>query len=252
MASALADRVVLVTGATSGIGFATVRVLADEGARVHAIGRRREVLEERVRPLGRDGSVAVHAVDVTDEESVQRLVTDIGSQHPLDAVVCSAGTNLIERRLDQLTADSWRHLVETNLTGVFTIVHATLRQLRRTRGHVVVLSSVSAAWPDFTGPAYQASKAGVLAFVRGAAVEEHANGVRFTAVLPGMVNTELLDRRPNPPSEQMRALALQPEDVATAIVQVLSLPPRCCVAELTIVPTIMQSVGSVPPFGGQR
>jgi NAD(P)-dependent dehydrogenase (short-subunit alcohol dehydrogenase family) len=96
-------------------------------------------------------------------------------------------------------------VLATNLDGVFSCLRAALPQLRETHGHAVVIASVSALWPDWSGAAYQASKAGVLALVRAAAYEEHEQGVRFTTILPGMVRTELLDKRPEPPSEEIRA-----------------------------------------------
>lgn len=240
----LEGRVALVTGAASGIGFETARELIDAGAHVHAVGRRRDVLEERLRPLDRDGALACHEADVTDEDAVRRLVAEIGERSPIEALVCAAGTNVPARRLELLTPENWHRLIETNLTAVFTFVHAALDQLRATRGHAVVVSSVSGAWPDVSGPAYQASKAGVLAFVRAVALEEHARGVRFTTIMPGVVDTPLLDKRPQPPNEEARQLALQPEDVATTIVCALRLPVRACLAELTIVPTILQAVGA--------
>jgi NADP-dependent 3-hydroxy acid dehydrogenase YdfG len=116
-------------------------------------------------------------------------------------------------------------------------------QLRRTRGHAVVVSSVSALWPDASGPAYQASKAGVLALVRAVALEEHERGVRFTSILPAMVATEILDKRPEPPPPEMRGQCLQPEDVAATIIFALSLPERACVAELSVLPNALQVLG---------
>lgn len=94
----------------------------------------------------------------------------------LDVLVAAAGTNVAERRLDQLTPAAWETLLATNLSGVFHLVSAALLALRATRGLVIVVGSVSAAWPDRSGPGYQAAKAGVLAFTRGAALEEHERG----------------------------------------------------------------------------
>ena len=163
----LKGRVVLLTGAASGIGCATAAALVDVGARVHAADFRAPVAEAT-------GLLTVHQLDVTDAGAVEALVDRIGKEAPLDALVCCAGTNIPERRLEHLTDANWRLLLETNLTGVFSCIRAAMPQLRRTRGHVVVISSVSAQWPDVSGPAYQASKAGVLALVRAAAFEEHA------------------------------------------------------------------------------
>lgn len=240
----LAGRRVLVTGATSGIGLATAAALVDAGARVYAVARRGGLAEER---LGADrmgtGLLTVRPLDVTDTAAVEALVDEIGQGAPLDALVCCAGTNIPDRRMGQLTDESWRSLLETNLTGVFSCVRAALPQLRRSHGQVVVVSSVSAVWPDVSGPAYQASKGGVLAFARAAAIEEHEHGVRFTSILPGMVGTELLDKRPAPPTAEVLAQCLQPEDVAATIVFALSLPERACLAELTVLPSVLQTLG---------
>jgi NAD(P)-dependent dehydrogenase (short-subunit alcohol dehydrogenase family) len=240
----LKGRVVLVTGTASGIGLATAAALVDVGARVHAADFRAPLAQER---LGAhrlaSGLLTVHQLDVTDPGAVDALLDRIGEEAPLDALVCCAGTNVADRSLEQLTDASWRLLLETNLTGVFSCVRAAMPQLRRTRGHVVVVSSVSALWPDASGPAYQASKAGVLALVRAAAFEEHERGVRFTSILPAMVATELLHKRAKPPSPEVLAQCLQPEDLAATIIFVLSLPERACVAELTVLPNALQVLG---------
>ncbi|MGO9583328.1 MAG: SDR family oxidoreductase [Acidimicrobiales bacterium] len=240
----LKGRVVLVTGAASGIGLATAAALVDVGARVHAADFRAPLAEER---LGAQrlatGLLSVHQLDVTDVGAVETTVERIGEEAPLDALVCCAGTNIPDRRLEQLTDANWRRLLETNLTGVFSCIRASMPQLRQTRGHVVAISSVSGQWPDVSGPAYQASKAGVLALVRAAAFEEHVRGVRFTSILPALTATELLEKRAAPPPPEVLAQCLQPEDLAATILFVLSLPERACIAELTIVPNALQVIG---------
>jgi NADP-dependent 3-hydroxy acid dehydrogenase YdfG len=242
--SELAEMRVLVTGAGSGIGGATARALLAAGADVHATTRDVAAVSGHFSDAERRcGRLHIHALDVRDAEAVGQVVSAAGARGPLSAVICVAGTNIPERALESLTGAGWNEVVETNLTSVFSCVSAALPQLRSTKGHVVVVSSVSAAWPDASGPAYQASKAGVAAFARAAALEEHAGGVRFTTVLPGLVATNLLSKRPDPPSEREVESALQPEDVAATIVFALSLPPRACIAELTVLPTTLQSLG---------
>jgi NAD(P)-dependent dehydrogenase (short-subunit alcohol dehydrogenase family) len=157
----LKGRVVLVTGAASGIGLATATALVDAGARVHATDFRAPLAEER---LGAHrfatGMLAVHQLDVTDPAAVEALVDRIGEEAPLDALVCCAGTNIPDRHMEQLTDAGWRLLLETNLTGVFSCFRAAMPQLRRTRGHAVVVSSVSALWPDAAGDAGAVPTAG--------------------------------------------------------------------------------------------
>jgi len=243
VAGPLEGRIAFVTGGGSGIGLATVRLLVGAGARVHLASRRIETARELLEAELAAGTVAIHGVDVTDVEAVERLLAEAGAESPIDILVCAAGTNIPDRRLEQLTEAAWREVVETNLNGVFSCLRAAMPQLRETRGHVVAVASVSSVWPDASGAAYQAAKAGVLALVRAASFEEHRNGVRFTAVLPGMTDTSLVDKRPSPPPREVRALMLQPDDVAATILCALSLPPRACLSELTIVPTALQSVG---------
>jgi serine 3-dehydrogenase len=242
-AGPLEGRTAVVTGGGSGIGLATVRRLIGAGARVHAVSRHPETMRERLEAELAAGTVAIHGVDVTDAEAVGQLMAAVGEESPIDTLVCAAGTNIPDRRLEELTEAGWRGVVDTNLNGVFSCMRAAMPQLRETRGHVVVLASVSSVWPDASGVAYQAAKAGVLALVRAASFEEHRNGVRFTAVLPGMAETELIEKRPSPPPPEVRALMLQPDDVAATILCALSLPPRACLGELTIVPTALQAVG---------
>ena len=239
----LKGRVVLVTGAASGIGLATVQALVEAGSRVHAVTRGRLATESAGQELLATGLAAFHELDVTAPNAVEATIDGIGRQAPLDALVCCAGTNIPDRRLEQLTDTSWHHLLETNLTGVFSCIRAALPQLRQTRGSVVVVSSVSALWPDVSGPAYQAAKAGVLALVRAAAVEEHARGVRFTSVLPGMVATRQLDKRPQPPPPEVLEKCLRAEDVAATVLFALSLPERACIAEVTVLPNALQALG---------
>ncbi len=230
----LSGRVAIVVGASTGIGAATAQAFAGAGARVHAAARRRPELGE---------GVTGHELDITERSAVDELARDVSAQGPVHAVVVAAGTNVRERRLEQLDPGTWDQMLAVNLTGAYNVVHTFLPALRETRGDAVLVGSVSGSWPDVSGAAYQAAKAGLLAFARAAGFEEHTQGVRFTTVLPGVVNTPILDRRPEPPSAELRAHMLQPEDVAAACLFAVSLPPRAHVPELTVLPTRLQAVG---------
>ncbi len=230
----LSGRVAIVVGASSGIGAATARAFAGAGAEVHAAARRRPDLGE---------AVTGHALDITDRGAVDQLARELTARGQVHAVVVAAGTNVPERRLGQLSPQTWDHMLDVNLTGAYNVVHAFLPALRDARGDVVLIGSISGSWPDPSGAAYQAAKAGLLAFARAAGFEEHRRGVRFTTVLPGVVDTPIVDRRPEPPSAEVRAHMLQPEDVAAACLFAVSLPPRAHVPELTVLPTRLQAVG---------
>ena len=238
----LEGRAVAVSGASSGVGLAVAQRLHDLGASVVALARRAEAMEAGLG-AGRlaSGRLDVRALDVTDARASAQAL----DQTRLDVLVAAAGTNVPERRLDQLTPDSWDELVATNLTGVFNVVSAALPALRAARGLAVVIGSVSGQWPDRSGPGYQATKAAVLAFARGAALEEleRGSGVRFSLLAPGVVDTPLLDRRPEPPSREQRAQMLAPADVAEACAFLAALPPGVHVPELTLLPTTLQAQG---------
>jgi NADP-dependent 3-hydroxy acid dehydrogenase YdfG len=241
----LAGSTAAVSGASSGIGLATARRLHDLGASVTAIARRREAMEDG---LGADrlgsGRLRVLPLDVTDAAAV---IEALAAVERLDVLVAAAGTNAPERRLDQLTPETWARIVDTNLTGVFNLTAAALPALRAARGLVVVIGSVSGAWPDRSGPAYQAAKAGALAFARGAGLEEHErrSGVRFSVLAPGVVDTPLLERRPEPPPPDRRAGMLLPEHVAEACAFLAALPDGVHVPELTLLPSDLQALGDV-------
>lgn len=228
MPESLAGKVAIVTGGGSGIGAAIVASLIEAGVTCHAIGRRGPV-----------------KLDVTDQPAVQRFVDSLDR---LDILVCAAGDNVPGRRLDQITPEVWNHLIAVNLSGAFYFINAGLQKLRASRGDVLLIGSVSGSWPDLSGPAYAASKAGMSALAATAGFEEHMNGLRFSVIKPGLVNTPLLLKRPSVPPPEIADAMLRPEDVAEACLMLLKLPRRAHIPELTIVPTRLQALGktSVP------
>jgi NAD(P)-dependent dehydrogenase (short-subunit alcohol dehydrogenase family) len=232
--SALDGKVALVAGASTGIGLATALAFAGAGAQVHAAARRPELIEE-----GTGDRVVAHALDVADRDTVMALAQTIG---PLHVLVVAAGVNIRKRRFEETSLQDWDRVLATNLTGAFNVMQAFLPALRETRGDVVLIGSVSGNFTDRSGAAYQASKAGLHALARGAAFDEES-GVRFTTVAPGVVDTPLLENRPQAPDAEMRAQMLQPEDVAAACLFAVSLPRRAYVPELTILPTALQALG---------
>ena len=235
----LSGKTALVIGASSGIGLSVVNLFADAGAKVHAAARRKEAIEEGTG----ERDVAAHALDISDREAVWRTVEEVGEADGIDVLVVAAGMNFAERRFEQLTADGWDAMISVNLSGAFYATRAALPYLRASRGLVVLISSVSGSWPDMSGPAYRPPKAGRPELAPAAAFEEPQRGVRFSAVLPGIVYTPILDNRPEPPPKEVRDLSLKPEDVAQACFFLATLPERAYVPELTILPTAIQALG---------
>src|SRR4028119_24240 len=248
----LSGKTTVVIGASSGIGLATANLFADSGATVHAAARRKGAIEE-----GAGGrNISAHELDISDEAAVGRTLEGIGDSDGIDVLVVAAGMNFPERRLEQLTGESRDAMISLNPSGAFSAVRAALPYLRASQGLAVLVSSVSGSWPDASGPAYQASKAGMTELAHAAGFEEHQNGVRFTAILPGIVDTPILDNRPEPPPKEVREASLQAEDVAQACLFLATLPPRAYVPELTMVPTMIQALGktstATPPMRGEE
>lgn len=239
----LNTRTALVTGASSGIGAAIVRRLLNTGMQVHAVSRREQALKDLDPTALSSGRLVPHPVDVTDLVAVEHVMSKIGQDSPIDTLVLAAGTNIPNRRFHELTEESFDEVLKTNLYGVFSVIRLALPQLRDQAGDIVIVSSIAASWPDHSGAAYGASKSALLGLARGLSRDEHSHGVRVCTILPGLVNTPILDRRPSPPPPEIREMAIQPDDLAEAVHTAISLPNRTNIAEMSVVSTRLQSLG---------
>jgi serine 3-dehydrogenase (NADP+) len=234
----LQNQVVLVVGASSGIGRETAVLFAKEGARVMAAARR----EDRLRALKQEhSSIEIAIADASDEAAMERLAAGTRARlGEIDVVVYAAGTNIKDRALTRLNAPLWDRMLATNLNGAYYITRAVLPAMReRKSGHLIFVASVSGLMPDVSGAAYQAAKRGLVGLAHAIRVEEREHGIRTCAVCPGLVDTEILENRPVKPPAEMLAKALQPGDVAEAILAVAKLPARAAVPEMQIVPTVL-------------
>jgi NADP-dependent 3-hydroxy acid dehydrogenase YdfG len=240
MAVKLTNQVVLVVGASSGIGRATAILFAREGARVMAAARREERLRTLQQEMAAEGATIEFAVaDVSKVEDMEALVKQTEERlGPIDILVYNSGTNIKDRALTRLTPSLWDHMVTVNLSGAFYATQAALPGMRRRgAGHLIYVASISGLMPDVSGAAYQAAKRGIVGMAHAIRVEEKENGIRTCAICPGLVDTEILVNRPVQPSAETLAMALQPGDVAEAILAVAKLPARVSVPEMQVMPT---------------
>jgi NADP-dependent 3-hydroxy acid dehydrogenase YdfG len=244
----LKNNICLVTGAGSGIGAATAVALAAEGAVTVLVGRRREPLEEVAATIDAAGGTAhVAPAAVDDPAQVAALVDEVrGRVGPVDVLVNVAGASSRTRNARWMSDDDWDAVVAVNLSGVFALTRAVLPDmLDRGAGTVITVSSVAAVNPGLlSGPAYGAAKAGVVNFMHYLNASYRGDGVRATAILPGEVDTPILDNRPLPPQAQERATMLMPEDVAAAVLLAATLPQRAVVEELLINPTFQRDLSA--------
>ncbi len=230
----------VVTGAGSGVGRATALALARDGWRVAILGRRREVLDETAA-LAAAGSIPMLVLpcDIGDEAAVARVGVEVLERFgTVDVLVNAAGTNTPRRSLEVLSPSDYRHLIDTNLNGAYWCVQAFLPSMR-TRGCGTIVNVISDAARQASpkaGPAYSASKFGLLGLTQAINAEERPRGIRACALLPGDIDTPLLDKRPAPPSAEARTRMLQPEDVAACVLFVIAQPARAVIEELLVRP----------------
>jgi NADP-dependent 3-hydroxy acid dehydrogenase YdfG len=245
VARPLAGRVALVTGASSGIGEATAVALAAAGAAVAVGARRRDRLDALAAKLRDDGARVLQLdLDVTDEracaDAVRRTREELGG---LDVLVNNAGVMLLGTIVGADYED-WQRMVQTNVMGVLAMTHAAIDgMVEQGSGDIVNISSVAGRTARKGAGVYNASKWAVNAFSESLRQEVTTRGVRVSLVEPGAVATELSSHITQPEArEQSRQMAegmrtLQADDVARAILYVVTQPPHVAVNEVLVRPT---------------
>jgi NADP-dependent 3-hydroxy acid dehydrogenase YdfG len=242
MPVSLKDQVVIVVGASSGIGRDTAVLFAREGAHVVAAARRRDRLTSLQEELVAEGrTVEIATADASNAGEMDALAKrTLEKFGRIDILVYVTGTNTPDRAMTRLTPALWDMMVSVNLNGAFYATHAVLPSMRVAGGgHLIYISSISGLVPDISGAAYQAGKRGMLGLAHAIRVEEKTNGIRTCVVCPGLVDTEILEKRPVKPSAEMLAKALLPIDVAEVVLSVAKLPPRAVVPEMQLMPTYL-------------
>ena len=236
----LAGKTAVVTGASSGIGEAAVRLLAREGCNVVLAARREDRLKALAAELGERALAA--PADVTDPAAcaalVARTLERFGS---LEILVNNAGLGLYGSIADGDPED-WRKMFDVNVLGVLYVTRAAVRQmLRQGAGDVVFVSSLAGRRvPRADGTVYAATKHAVNAVAEGLRMDVHEKGIRVINVEPGLVRTEFPESS-YPSAEEYYAekeySPLEAEDVAAAVVYALNQPPRVSVNEILVRPT---------------
>jgi NADP-dependent 3-hydroxy acid dehydrogenase YdfG len=235
------QKIIVITGASSGIGEATALTLAGAGHTVVLGARRRERLEalaEKIRSSG--GSVAILPTDVTQREQVDALVGLAREQFGrVDVIVNNAGIMPLSA-MEALNVEEWERMVDVNIKGVLYGIAASLPVMKaQGQGHIINVASIAAHRVFPTAAVYCATKYAVLALSEG--LRQEQSNIRVTVVSPGVVESELAETISDPASRaamnEFRQIALKPDAIARAILYAIEQPADVDVNEIIVRPT---------------
>ncbi len=233
------SKVAVVTGAGSGVGRATAVKLAQQGWSVALIGRTEETLRATAKLTSKESVCLVTPLRIGDLEATKKVAESILARFGrVDLLVNAAGTNVPKRSLEVLSSADYHEMLDSNLNGAFYLVQAFLPTMRRQKSGTIVniVSEAGRQASPKAGPGYVISKFGMVGLTQAINAEERGNGIRACAILPGDIDTPILDKRPVPPDATARAKMLQPEDIADCVLLATNLPDRAVIEEMLIRP----------------
>ncbi|MFN3983320.1 MAG: SDR family oxidoreductase [Caldilinea sp.] len=238
MEQKLAEKVVIITGASSGIGAATARALAQEGCRLTLAARSTDRLEALADELGRANTLVI-PTDITSGAQVTAMVErTVARFGRVDVLFANAGI-YIPGQVAEGDPDAWAHLMDVNIDGVLRSVHAVLpHMMAQKSGDILVTSSISGFVDIVWEPVYSASKHAIQGFVHTLRRQVAPHGIRVGAIAPGMVANELWGfTEPARIAEMVEKHAsITSEDVAEAVIFMLSRPPHVTIRDLVMLP----------------
>jgi NAD(P)-dependent dehydrogenase (short-subunit alcohol dehydrogenase family) len=228
------DNVAVITGGGSGIGLAMARIFAASGYSVVITGRDAKRLQKAAVTISADKKQFTGIpCDVRNPASVEKLFRELGKHHStIDVLINNAGVAHSLAPVDQLSIETWKEVIDTNLTGTFLVTRAAL-PLMRAGGTIVNNLSVAAVQPFAGMSAYNASKFGAMGFTHALREDLRKRGIRVVALLPGATDTEIWRQFwPDAPKEKM----ISPETVAQAVLHAVSAPANTAIEEIRIGP----------------
>ncbi len=252
--TSLRDRIVFITGASSGIGRSCARAFARQGARILMAARRKERLETLAADLRSELGAESYSfgLDVRNQAAVEAAISGLSPDWAeVDVLVNNAG---LSRGLDKLyegKISDWEEMIDTNLKGLLYISRAVIPgMVRRERGHIINIGSIAGRDIYPNGNVYCATKAGVIALSRGLRLDLLGTPLRVSCIDPGMVETEFSLVRFHGDGERAAKvyqglMPLTPDDIAEAVVFCATRPPHVNISELVVYPTAQASATMV-------
>ncbi|MDH6253954.1 NAD(P)-dependent dehydrogenase (short-subunit alcohol dehydrogenase family) [Chryseobacterium sp. H1D6B] len=219
----LENKVAYITGGTKGIGFGTAKILLENGIAVAFSGRNKEDVSKAEKELQQYSDKVLGIVsDVRSIESEAAAVRGTLEKFGrLDFVIANAGLGVF-KPVDELTSEEWNSMIETNLTGAFYTLKASVEELKKTEGYYITVSSLAGANFFENGAGYNASKFGVVGFTQAAMIDLRKYNIKATTIMPGSVATNF---NGNVVSEKDE-WKIQPEDMGNLILDILKMNPR--------------------------
>lgn len=229
------NKVAYITGGTKGIGFGIAKALLNAGLKVAISGRRQEDVEKakaELESVGSDNVLAI-ASDVRNFEDEQKAVAQIVSKFgKLDIVIANAGLGKFAP-IDQLSLEDWNAMIDTNLTGVFHTLKASVEQLKANKGYYISIASLAGCNFFAGGAGYNATKFGVVGFTQAAMLDLRDYDVKTTTIMPGSVTSHFNNHQPN----ENDGWKIQPEDMGQIVVDLLKLNPNVLPSKIEVRPT---------------
>lgn len=236
------DKIILITGASSGIGWATAEAFSKRGAQLILCGRRKEKLEILARKL--DVKTTILVFDVRDKKAVFNAIENLPKNwKKIDILINNAGNAHGLDPVQTAKLEDWDAMIDGNVKGLMYVTKAVLpNMLSAKKGHIINLGSIAGKEVYPNGSVYCSSKFAVDAFTQGLRIDLNSEGIRVGSVHPGLVDTEFSDVRFKGDHQRARKVyqgidALSANDVADAILYMASAPEKVNVADLVLLPT---------------
>jgi NAD(P)-dependent dehydrogenase (short-subunit alcohol dehydrogenase family) len=236
--SSLKDKVVLITGGSKGIGYGIAHALITEGANVAITSRNKKAAEDAAATLNNEGHEGKGraiglAADVRDAKAQQQAVEAvINKWGKLDVLVANAGLGYFGS-IETLTEEQWKETIDTNLTGVFFSVKASIPALKESKGYIITIASLAGTNFFAGGSAYNASKFGLVGFTQAAMLDLRSHGIKVSTIMPGSVATEFSGAH----TSKEDAWKIQPEDIGQMVADLLKMNPRTLPSKIEVRPS---------------
>lgn len=231
----LENKVAYITGGSKGIGLGVARVLLEHGMRVAITGRNANACKKAADSLTKDaGRILAIESDVSsmasEQQAVKKVLDHFGQ---LDVLVANAGVGHFAP-IDQMTEADWKATIDTNLTGVFNSLKASVEALKQSKGYIITVASLAGTNFFENGAAYNASKFGLVGFTQAAMLDLRKYGIKVSTIMPGSVATYFNNHVPN----DADAWKIQPEDIGELVLDILKMNPRTLPSKIEVRPSM--------------